>query len=390
MLYYSCLSIFFLLGIIKNEVVKNMKSTFLIFLIIFLFCFSYQMGIDWISYQDLYENIALKLTWDQIVTQYIGSERGYVILNIFFYKLGFNYELFMASVLGICSFIILNFIKKKSKNYYLSFYFFLIIFFMSALLEPLVRQVIALTFFIVGIKYIERKKFFKYILIIILAAQFHRTAYLLMPLYFVKNLKFSMKKIILIVFSFKILLEYILIFILYIFPKYSVYLNEIKYMSKGGTSLITIVMGCYYLYVEFYAYKFSRMFQGYILNFASLYVIIELITAYFPILGRMNLYFAPFISITISYIGDLHYVNKRKINLFRGKWNNIILVIFSFIMSTTMFYRRVVINELSSFTYLNYKNYIIEFIKGDLKNSFLEKSEEYKKKFDEILEKENL
>ncbi|MHB9338844.1 EpsG family protein [Fusobacterium pseudoperiodonticum] len=390
MLYYSCLSIFFLLGIIKNEVIENKKSTFLIFLIIFLFCFSYQMGIDWISYQDLYENIALRLSWNQIITQYTGSERGYVILNLFFYKLGFNYEIFMGLILGICSFIVLNFIKKKSKNYYLAFYFFLIIFFLSALLEPLVRQVIALTFFIVGIKYIERKNFFKYVLIIILAAQFHRTAYLLIPLYFIKNLKFSMKKIILIVFSFKILLDYILILILYIFPKYSVYLKEIKYMSKGGTSLITIIMSCYYLYVEFYAYKFSRNYQNYILNFACLYVIIDLVTAYFPILGRMNLYFAPFISIAISYIGSLYYIDKRKIRLLKGRINNVFLVIISFIMATIIFYRRVAMNELASFGYLNYKNYIIEFIKGDLKKNFLEKSQEYKEKFDELLEKEIL
>ena len=83
-----------------------MKSTFLIFLIIFLFCFSYQMGIDWISYQDLYENIALKLTWDQIITQYIGSERGYVYIKYIFYNLGFNYELFIGFNFGDMFFLL--------------------------------------------------------------------------------------------------------------------------------------------------------------------------------------------------------------------------------------------------------------------------------------------
>ena len=59
-------------------------------------------------------------------------------------------------------------------------------------------------------------------------------------------------------------------------------------------------------------------------------------------------------------------------------------------MATIIFYRRVAMNELASFGYLNYKNYIIEFIKGDLKKNFLEKSQEYKEKFDELLEKEIL
>ena len=61
MFVYIYLSIFFLLGSIKNEFFKNKKSNFLIFLLIFLFAFSYKMGSDWLSYQEWYENIFPKL-----------------------------------------------------------------------------------------------------------------------------------------------------------------------------------------------------------------------------------------------------------------------------------------------------------------------------------------
>ena len=77
MVIYIYLSIFFLLGIIKNEFFKNKKSNFLIFLIIFLFSFSYQMGSDWLVYQDWYENIFSKLSWSDISSQVIDAERGY-------------------------------------------------------------------------------------------------------------------------------------------------------------------------------------------------------------------------------------------------------------------------------------------------------------------------
>ena len=129
MIIYIYLSIFFFLGIIKNEFFKNKKSNFLIFIIIFLFSFSYQMGSDWLSYQEWYENIFPKLEWNNFYKQIQGLEGlevGYVLLNLIFFHLGFSYEIFMGTVLSICSFIILKFIQKESKNHYLAFYFFLI------------------------------------------------------------------------------------------------------------------------------------------------------------------------------------------------------------------------------------------------------------------------
>lgn len=85
MAVYIYLSIFFLLGIIKNEFFKNKKSNFLIFLIIVLFAFSYKMGSDWLVYQDWYENVFSKLSLYDIFFQNIDVEKGYVFLNFLFF-----------------------------------------------------------------------------------------------------------------------------------------------------------------------------------------------------------------------------------------------------------------------------------------------------------------
>lgn len=377
MVIYIYLSIFFLLGIIKNEFFKNKKSNFLIFLIIFLFSFSYQMGSDWLVYQDWYENIFSKLSWSDISSQVIDAERGYILLNLIFLNLGFSYELFMGTVLSVCTFIILKFIQKESKNYYLAFYFFLINGFLVALLEPITRQLIAVTFFIIAVKYIKERKVYKYILTIIIATQFHDSAFLLLPLYFVRHIKFSIKKVFFITLSSKILLDIFLVVIFFILPKYGAYLKSERYMPKAGNIKMYVVY-FYYVIVVYSVYRGSRKKGNYTFIFTSLFIIIYFLATYFPIIKRFNVYFLPFMSITISNVGE--------ISIFKTKVKNTIkkpfIILGTFLFFTTMFYKNYYLNDLNRFRYLNYKNYFIELSKENIAKNFYEKSRSYKEKID--------
>lgn len=377
MLVYIYLSIFFLFGIIKNEIFKNKKSNFLIFLIIFLFVFSYQMGSDWLVYQDWYENIFSKLSWRDIFAQNMDAERGYILLNLIFFNLGFSYELFMGTVLSVCSFIILKFIQKESKNYYLAFYFFLINGFLVALLEPIARQLIAVTFFIIAIKYMKERKIYKYIFTIIIATQFHESAFLLLPLYFIKHIKFSIKKVFFITLSSKILLDIFLIVIFFILPKYGSYLKSERYMPKAGSIKMYIIY-FYYVFIVFNVYKGSKKKGNYTFILSSLFIIIYFLATYFPIIKRFNVYFLPFMAITISNVGE--------ISIFKTKVKNTIkkpfIILGTFLLFTAMFYKNYYLDDLNRFRYLNYKNYFIELSKENIAKNFYEKSSSYKEKID--------
>lgn len=377
MAVYIYLSIFFLLGIIKNEFFKNKKSNFLIFLIIVLFAFSYKMGSDWLVYQDWYENVFSKLSLYDIFFQNIDVEKGYVFLNFLFFHLGFSYELFMGMVLSICSFIILKFVQKESKNYYLAFYFFLINGFLVALLEPITRQLIAVTFFIIAIKYIKERKVYKYILTIIIATQFHESAFLLLPLYFVRHIKFSIKKVFFITLSSKILLDIFLVVIFFILPKYGAYLKSERYMPKAGNIKMYIIY-FYYVIVVYSIYRGSRKKGNYTFIFTSLFIIIYFLTTYFPIIKRFNVYFLPFMSITISNVGE--------ISIFKTKVKNTIkkpfIILGTFLFFTIMFYKNYYLDDFNRFRYLNYKNYFIELSKENIAKNFYEKSRSYKEKID--------
>jgi len=382
MIIYICLSIFFFLGIIKDEFFKNKKSNFLIFIIIFLFSFSYQMGSDWLSYQEWYENIFPKLEWNNFYKQIQGLEGlevGYVLLNLIFFHLGFSYEIFMGTVLSICSFIILKFVQKESKNHYLAFYFFLINGFLVALLEPVFRQLIALTFFIIAIKYLKERKIYKYTFIILVASLFHKSALLLLPLYFVEYIKFNMKKFLLLTFFSKIVLNIFLEVIFFILPKYANYLNSERYMLRDG-SLKMYIIYFYYIFILFNIYR-GKKDENYIFGLTSLYIIVYFLSNYFPIIKRFDLYLLPFISITISYIGEINLFGKK--NSVKSLFSTLII----FALFTEIFYKNYYLDDLNRFRYLNYKNYFIELSKENIAKNFYEKSSSYKEKM-EILQTE--
>lgn len=385
-MFYIYLSIYFFFGSIKEEILKKNKSKFLIFFLIFFFCFTYQMGTDWLSYQNYYENIFPNTSLENLLMKNARIERGYILLNVVFYNLGFNYEIFSGIVLSFCTYMILKYIQEKSQNKYIAFYIFFIYAFYAALLEPLMRQVIALTFFIISLKYLEKRKSLKYMFFIFLAAQFHRTAYLLLPLYFINYIKFSLKKVIIMIISFKLLLNTMIDLAIYIFPKYIEYLTATRYAPKELT-ITTVVMSIYHILIIFYIYKNSNEKRNYILNFASIYIILYSIVVYFPIINRLNLYFAPFIGITLSYVTDIYFFNGKISNSIGKK---LVVVIFTFLVATIIFYRRITAGgDLVNLAYLNYKNYIIEFLKGDLKNNFSEKKSFYEDRVKQIVEKEN-
>ena len=83
------------------------KEYFICFIMLFL-SFSYEMGTDWVNYQDIYENHNFK-----------GVEIGYILLNILGKKLNLSYEMFMGILIFLSSFILLKIISKYSRNEYI-------------------------------------------------------------------------------------------------------------------------------------------------------------------------------------------------------------------------------------------------------------------------------
>lgn len=402
MLYY--VGVFFILffGALKYDLKKNKKEkkgNFTIFIIIFVLAFNYQMGSDWLNYQDFYDNFIPQIRFQDL---YNGrdipflSEKGYILLNIFFYKLGFNYELFSGILMAVCIFIILRFAKKRSDNYFVAYYILIANILFGFSMEPIMRQFLATSIVVLAFDYIEKKKFIKYSLLIILAAQFHNSAYLCIFFYFLDRFTIKRRKVLyLIIFSYLAVLMIPIIseklLSISALSKYMYYINHPLYGFRKisfSRSVLKLLISLVYLYINFYSYQFSKKREKYLQNLSIIYCLFFILDG-LPILQRLLPYFSVGFAISISSIGELKTFSKKEIKLNHRRIGYINIIII-FMFNIFIFYKTYFTRELSIYRYYNYKNYFIEGLKGNLYSDFETKSYQYKIDIMKLQEKEEM
>ena len=351
------------------------KEYFICFIMLFL-SFSYEMGTDWVNYQDIYENHNFK-----------DVEIGYVLLNILGKKLNLSYEIFMGILIFLSSFILLKIISKYSRNEYIYYFIILTKYLLVASFEPTIRQLLAVTIITLGYKKIDNKNFFQYCIYVFLAFLFHKSAIIGIIIYFIDNINLNMKKIISLFLLFPFIIKIIpmilqgLINFLPMFQRYSNYFQNIYYSKEISLNLylnlyiiFTTILLLFFIQYYYDKYNFKKK---YIKNMAILYIIIGFYLNKLPILYRVQEYFIIGLAIGLSYIGGRKYcyiTRNKKINL---KYLSIIIL---YIDISLYFFINFYSNPLNRLRYGEYKNYFIEIMKGDTKNNFYKKKEEYNKK----------
>lgn len=381
---------------IKYEITEkeSIIDKIIIFIIIFLCAFKYQMGRDWYMYQDFYENVIPKVTIYNILEISTFSkyrfEIGYSLLNLISYKLGFSYEAFQGIIMSILIYRIFSFLKKQSENQYLSFIFLFMTVFFTYFFDPIIRQLIAITIFLNSIKYMEEKKTIKFFLYIILAAQFHKSAYILLPFYFISYFNFNYGKIIFVTFVLSLLLSNINILIEKIpfFSVYSVYFSgnaKLVYILATKRSIkfeiIKLIILSLKLYIIKNNYRSSNKYNYSIEISSIFFCIIVYLADKLPIIRRFEAYFyIQYAIVLISCFKNFKFFSKYKIKIF-----NYTLVILYLSYLTLNWYKFFFLDEKVNYRFI-YKNYIFKLINGDF-NSREEKKkeiEDYYKKLVEI------
>lgn len=169
-----------------NVVIQNILLILVITIPVILASIRYGIGTDYFNYNYLYD-----INKDRSIME-IGlsdSERLftiiYVIVNILFKDV---WGVFFISSLITMFFVI------KTINYYrdkISMSMALLIYFcvLYAVSYNAVRQIMAVAIVFYAYRYILEEKFLKYCLLVILAAQIHITAYVCLPIYFLKYTK---------------------------------------------------------------------------------------------------------------------------------------------------------------------------------------------------------
>ena len=160
---------------------NSKKHSIILILSILIICvvlgIRYDVGVDFLAYDYIYKY----QFFDDV-------ESGYALVNKFLFSLGLPSSSIFTLVAFFQLFLFAKGIEKINPHYLplaFFFYFTTLYFFLSL---NVLRQTLAFSIFVYSIKYIVNKQFIKYIVVILLASTIHKSAFILIPLYFVLNI----------------------------------------------------------------------------------------------------------------------------------------------------------------------------------------------------------
>ena len=186
---------------IYDLLIKNKKKlVFLVATQIFLILAlrADTLGVDLDNYKQFYE-FYQTLSFGEIIRGFrpiggsahaFGVESGYVLLNWIIGRMGFSFHSFLVIYAAIVVTSISVFIYRYCDNVALGFATFISLgAFLS--LFGILRQSLALAVFLFAIPALEKRRFWRYLILVVIAGLFHQSLFLAIALYFIAKLKAS-------------------------------------------------------------------------------------------------------------------------------------------------------------------------------------------------------
>lgn len=280
-------------------------STFLTLFIISAFRF--YVGTDFKGYIGVYNSVI-----DGTYVNY-GFEPGYdILMRITSIFSNNNRLIFVVTSFIIIGAFFLTF-EDFSINYYITVFLFVTMYFYFNSFN-IIRQFIAISIIFSSLRFIRKRELMKFIIFVLLAAIFHKTALIAIIIYFIRDINLSKKKYFLITLGSIMLVPLIPIFmkaLVMIVPKYKAYLNFNAGSGLGTTSMIMFII-----------LIISIHFKDKLLNndsFNNLYINTTMIAFIFQILSeantlftRVSMYFYIFTIVLIPQLIDISEDKYRK------------------------------------------------------------------------------
>ncbi|WP_066186671.1 EpsG family protein [Gracilibacillus timonensis] len=180
-----------------------------------------------------------------------------------------------------------------------------------------IRQLLAAAIAFTAIKFLMSGHFLKYALIVMFASFFHKSALILLPMYFLVRLKaWSKATIALIIFSVVVVIGYeqfsALLFTALEDSQYSAY-DE---FAEGGANIIRVAVEASPLFVAFLGRKkLKHLFRhsDFVVNMALVGLVFMVISTQEWIFARVSIYFQLYQLILISWIPKLFRSKDQKL-----------------------------------------------------------------------------
>lgn len=234
--------------IIKDEKKKLYFYNFFFIVLTLLSCLrKYTVGADTAQFWDNFLKIN-SLNFSELFT--LRYEKGFILLCKFIQIFSSSPQSLLIVTSIFVNFSVYKFIKKYSKNILFSCLLYLTLNYYFTFI-CLMRQALAISIVLYGFDYLINRKYFKYLIFVLLASQFHMSALIfliLIPICNFPNNKLILLTIILSFFSL-VISKYGFLIITNLVPEYSKYVgsdySQPSYISGG---MYTLTNFCFLLF----------------------------------------------------------------------------------------------------------------------------------------------
>ena len=249
------------------------------------------VGYDYNSYATIYLRYISTPVEDVSVSR---IEKGYAMINKLLadyfpdYRVIFTITAaFFAAAVTVC-------IYRNCKKPYLGFAFFLTL---GAYFNTLnfVRQMLAAFIVLYALRYVRKKQFFRYVLIVLFASCFHFSALMMIPFYFILRIKmnptalavYSGVTVLIMVFSWNVMD----LITRYIYKSYNPRLSV--HVLNGVFPVYMVFFGAFFILAFIFRKRLIRMdpFNNVLINCSYFLFFFELIGVKHSIASRPGLFF---------------------------------------------------------------------------------------------------
>lgn len=194
-IYYITIAVLTSLGYYMAEKKKTHSQTRLYLAVVwislvFLCSFRYAIGFDYFSYRDIYEMTA-SMPFSDVLRNYWYEPLFFVVCKCFS-LCGMPFQLLITGVSFFLLFSTLWFISRYSKAPWLSVCLYITLQFLAYHMN-LMRQSIALCFFLFAYPFLKSRRLIPYSVCIFIGGLFHNSLWFVYPLYFLLLLILSKK-----------------------------------------------------------------------------------------------------------------------------------------------------------------------------------------------------
>ncbi len=281
------------------------------------------IGVDLSGYLRHFDSVR-KLSFRQLFNAF-EKERGYWILNKLIGLVTDNKQIFLTIMAIMTLFPIARLYLKESENALLTISIFLILPNFAMIFSGL-RQAIAIALVVVSFKFVQEKKLFKFILIILLAVTFHNSAFIAFLLYPIYHMNITRNK-------FLAFIPFLVTILVYNKPIFEFLLESMgefgeQYEYEETNAYTMIILFTLFVVFSYIAPQREQMDKNTIglRNISILCLILQIFALANPVAMRMNYYFIIFLPTLMSKV-----INRC------SKTNRQILTYIGFIMALFFF-----------------------------------------------------